>query len=531
MPPDITFESPLTVDPSKGAWTGPKMFPKQVEVFCCRARALLCSGPRLSGKTRAVLHRVVRHLWETDGARVGMFARTLKSSKDGGSWSLLHRPKTGILAEWFDARIGCYYTSEVNGVPGVKVDGITRTPGFKIRNKFGGESEMLLFSLDNDDDVEAKLKELEFSMIYFSELDKFGDRRVVTVALASLRMGHLTYEQQQWIADCNPAEEGDLSWIYRLFFLERNMTYAEYRAHQAKEELPVLPQEDFTAFYGSLQVIEILPEHNVFVDPRQLQEVRVACGADAGLFARHVLGKWIWGGGDRSRHFRQAFNKARHVVGDASATNEDEWIVILPTSNCFELVTGWDLGDTRHAAAIMEKTLNASGQGCFALLDELVIIGEECSNEAFTEEFMLKIKALEDLVGRMLDLTRAWSDRSSIERYSATGDTYPYKQVYAASKERIFLQGAQKPRPRVRVKLMKELLAADRFKVSAHCVHAIEMFRDLKKGAHEEDYVVADKNKHIFDAITYALLMELAEELEIDSRNQAGHRPLIIHVR
>lgn len=504
------------------------MFQKQFDVFNSRARALLVSGPRLSGKTRGVLHKVCRHLFDNDGARVGMFARTLKSSKDGGSWSLLHRPKVGILAEWFNAKIGMYYTSEVNGVPGVKADGLTRTPGFKVRNRYGGESEMLLFSLDNDDDVEDKLKELEFSMIYFSELDKFGDDRVLTVALPSLRMGHLKFEDQMWISDCNPSPEGELSWIYKRFFLQRNMTYPEYVAYQKREELPVLPEDDFTAFNRQMDVIEILPADNTFVDPRQLQEVRVACGSDQGLYARHIEGKWIWGGGDSSRHFRALFKEAIHVVGDATGPEED-WTVILPTASCFELITGWDLGDTRHAAAIMERTLE-NGQSCFAVLDELVILGEQVSNAEFTEQFMEKIELLEEQVGRQLDLTRSWSDRSSLEKYSATGDTFPYKQVLAASGERIFLQGAQKPRPRVRVKLLKELLASARFKVSAHCTHTIAMLKDLKKGKSEIDFVVADKHKHIFDAITYALLMELAEELELYSKNQEGHRPLIVHV-
>lgn len=496
-----------------GRWY-PKLFaPKQVEVFNTRARALLVHGPRLSGKTIAVLHRVVRHLWETPRARVAMFARTIKSSKDGGSWALLHDV---VLREWFEANIGMRYTSSKGkGEFGYKVDGSTRTLFFRVSNCHGGESELLLFSLDYDNDVEAKLKEMQFSMIYFSELDKFGDRRVLTVALPSLRMNHLRFEDQMWIADTNPSEEGPESWIYKVFLKERLMTYEEFADYQKRQELPVLDAEDFKAFYGQLDEIQILPADNPYVDARQLQEVRVACGSDAGLHARHVEGKWVWGGGDASRHFRAIFRRNVHVLGDASSMDEREWQLALPSPTCFELVTGWDLGDVNHAAAILDSTL-ISNRLHFTILDELVSIGHEVSNEAFTFEMMELVNKLEQVAGRSLRLDRAWSDRSSIERYSASSDTFPHLQVYAASGNRIFLQGAPKGKEsvRLRVRIVKELLSHGRLKVSAHCLQAISMFENLRKGKSSLDYVIGDE-RHIFDALSYALMMELKEEYEL----------------
>ena len=97
-----------------------------------------------------------------------MFSRTLKNSKDGGNWSLLNRY---ILPEWFKAKIGMKYTTLTSeGIPGTKIDGQTRTPFFRVSNMHGGESELMLFSLDFDGDIEDKLKEMAFSMIWFSEL-------------------------------------------------------------------------------------------------------------------------------------------------------------------------------------------------------------------------------------------------------------------------------------------------------------------------------------------------------------------------
>lgn len=498
----------------------PKMFPKQFDVFNSYARATLVVGPRLSGKTRAVCHKICRHLWETPGARVGMFSRTLKA-KDGGTWSLLTKQ---VIPEWIKANIGFRWTTDTKGVLGPKTDGITRTPFFRVSNMHGGESELLLFSLDDDNDVEAKLKEMEFSMIYFSELDKFGDRRVLTVALPSLRMGHLKFEDQQWIADCNPAEDGEDSWIYKCFYLERNMSYEKYVEYQKEEELTPLPPEDFKAFYDQTDVFEILPRDNTFIDPRQLQEVKAACATDQGLYARLVDGKWVWGGGDKSRHFRALFKEHIHVAGNADSQNEDDWEVIIPHPNSFDLITGLDIGETNHAGAIIDSEIVPSlvngklvERKCFSVIGELVSVGKDVSVEDFTFGFMEEIEIIERMMGKKYDLAeRCYSDQSSIEKYSAVGDTYAYLLVQAASEQRLILQGVNKApgSVRIRVQLLKMLLANRRFKVSAHCKHTIKMLKDLRKGTGRLNFIPdGDDNKHIFDAITYALIMECYDEL------------------
>ena len=117
-------------------------------------------------------------------------------------------------------------------------------------------------------------------------------------------------------------------------------------------------------------------------------------------------------------------------------------------------------------------------------------------------------------MGKKYDLTRFYSDSSAF-KYNATADTYPALQVQSASNGRIALIGVPKPKGsvRIRVKLVKQLLAEGRLKISAHCESVIRMLRDLKKGKGIINYVVPDQNKHIFDALTYPLIMECAEEL------------------
>lgn len=495
-----------------GLWI-PDLFPKQLEVFNNKSRSLLVDGPRKSGKTWATLAKIVRHLWETPGARVAMFSKTLKNSKDGGTWMDLHRI---TLPEWIDAKIGLKYTTLTSeGIPGPKVDGQTRTPYFRVTNAHGGESELMLFSLDYDHDVEDKVKEQRFSMIYFSELSKFMDRKILSATMAQLRMPHLRFEDHQWISDTNPSEEGESSWIYQVWYVERNLSYEDYSERQKKLEQTVLPEKLFLQFRNGLGLVRIVPEENPYLDPRELDELKTNYGYDPGLYARYVEGKWVYGQGDSSRHFRAFFKKNVHVLGSIEAVQEQHWELLNPSPSCVELISGWDLGDVNHAAGLVEKQF-VGNESHFFIVDELVSLDKDISHEEFTLEFMDMVADLEKDAGHSFNLDRAWSDRSSIEKYSASADTYPYLQVYASSKERIFLRGVPKPANSVRnrVQLYKLLLARNRIHISAHCTHVIHMSEYLKKGTDRLTYVVPNEDKHSFDWVTYLLLMECAEELE-----------------
>lgn len=484
----------------------------QWKVFNSKARALLVSGPRLSGKTIATLYRIVRHMWDTPGASVAMFSKTMKNSKEGGTWLDMHRY---ILPEWIKGDFGLNYTTlNSDGQPGWKVVGDTRTPYFKITNRYGGESECRLFSLDYTMDVADKVKEQRFSLIYFSELMKFDNRLVFSATIPCLRMMHLKMEDQMWIADTNPSEEGEQSWIYKLFYQERLMSYEDYILACKEDGREPDTEESFKAIQSGLELIEMFPEDNIALDPRVLAELRQNCAYDPGLYARDVKGLWVYGDGDASRHFRGVFKPALHVVGQCDTLDETEWLVILPSRTSVELLTGWDPGEVNHAAVILDQTYH-NKRLCFSVLDELESIGETVSLEDFTIEVMDKIKAFEDCMGVKYELEQAYSDASAIEKYSATADTYPAKEVQAASGGRIVLIGVPKPSGSVklRVKLVKQLLAQGRLRVSANCKGIVRMLKDLKKGKGNLNYVVSDKNKHLFDALTYPLIMACAEEL------------------
>lgn len=525
-----------------GVWV-PDLDNKQWHVFNSYSRALLVSGGRKSGKSWSCLHRIARHLWEIPDARVGIFTKVLKNSKDAGSWRNL---QDYTLKQWMKSGIGMRYTTKryEDDMPGAKVDGTTRTPFFRCTNLHGGESTCMLFSLDNPNEAEAKLKEREFSMVYFSELSNFPERSVLSLGLLCLRMPYLKFEQMMWMADTNPAPEGEASWIYEVWYIERCLDYGDYAERQKKLGRPLMDEEDFISFKSSLQLIEINAKDNPRLTEKDLKELRATYSYDPALYARFYEGKWIYGGGGKGYHFRQFFKPNIHVVGNADGP-EDEWEYLNPSPQCLALTTGFDLGETsNHAACIIEKKMLATfipetkqtvHRAYFSILDELVSLNEFVSLDDFTIEFMQMIESLEQYAGRKFDLTNAFSDSSTLTKWSASASTFPAQQVEAASVGRLSLIGVNKAlyTPRWRVQILQQLLAFNRIKISAHCYHVIRMLKDLKKGEGKLNFVLqSDENRHIFDALTYALIMELEDELVTIQRTDTGHRQgLVVTIR
>lgn len=525
-----------------GVWV-PNLYGKQWDVFNCYTRALLVSGGRKSGKSWSCLARIARHLWETKDARVGIFTKVLKNSKDAGSWLNL---QDYTLKEWIGSGIGMRYTTKRydDDKPGAKVDGTTRTPFFRVTNVHGGESTCMLFSLDNPNEAEAKLKEREFSMIYFSELSNFPERSVLSLGLLCLRMPFLEFDQMMWMADTNPAPDGEASWIYEVWYIERCLDYTDYADRQKKLTRPLMDEEDFIAFKAGLKLIEINAADNPKLTDKDLKELRATYSYDPALYARFYGGKWIYGGGGKGYHFRQFFKPNIHVVGSAEGPELD-WEYLNPSPDCLALTTGYDLGETsNHAAAIIEKKMLATympdtkqtvHRAHFHILDELVSLNEFVSLDDFTLEFMQMIQDLETFAGRKFDLTSAFSDSSTLTKWSASASTFPAQQVEAASFGRLSLIGVNKSiyTPRWRVQILQQLLAFNRIKISAHCYHTIRMLKDLKKGDGKLNFVLqSDENRHIFDALTYALIMELEDELVAIPRQDTGRRQgLVVSIR
>lgn len=498
-------------------------FNKQWDIFNTRRRIVLVDGSRKSGKTWAVLHRVARHLWETPGARVAVFAKSVKLAKDGGSWQeLVER----TIPEWCDGDFGFKFTTfDADKVGGPKTDSITKTPYFRIRNYYGGESEARLYSIDNDDEVASKVKNKSFSMIWFVELSMFKDPRILSVTLPSLRMPHLrpphgkpdTYHQ--WIGDTNPDEDlGNRSWFYKVFYEDRT------KAHVRQKNESDDDYQERQEYYASMEVITMFMKDNPFITRQEVIELKMSCRDDQGLFDSYVLGIHGDGGQKRTKHFAGIFNPQVHVVGAIDGDDSmDTTSQIYVNKNTTLLHSGWDIGSTsNHAAGIVDIWTSMVGgveRSNFSVLDEVTSFDERIKIEDFAREFTKKMDFIEKRNNRKYDWTH-WSDDTALNVWRPISGTFDYLEIMRATDNRVVLQGVFKPEGSVktRVRLLRRLLREERIFVSARCVRVIAMLEECRKGDSEKDFVLWDEHKHTFDWLTYIIFMELLAELQEENQ-------------
>lgn len=485
----------------------PNLSPKQLEVYNCYKRYLLVSGPRKSGKTWASLERISRHIWETNHGCVALFSKTVKASKEGGVWKALTEI---VWPKWFEAGIGFKY------VKSPMQDGQTRTMFCKIANMHGNYTTVYLNSLEHVNQAEDKLKERVFSMVYFSELSKFKDRNVFTHAAETLRMPHLDYDDHMFLADTNPADEGEDSWIWKLWFEERRR----------------VDHED-PDFQNDLQLIEIMMTENPFLSQRALMDVIAKYRHDPDQYARYVEGKWVRA--SRDAFFSLNFKPVEHVVGNIMPKREEDWEIILPHESCTTLYCGWDIGDKNPALSLMQKrtieTEPSKPLNVYDVLDELVVNNQEVGLRDFVEEVMELMVKWETFLGRPLQWVH-WSDTSSFG-HKIIADATEALRVLQFSEGAIQLQGAYKKAgsQRKRVDLTNRLLFENRIHFSANCVKHIEMMKVLRRGPNQGQYIADIDAKDIFDAFSYVLISEEPKDLALAAYPRVGKRaPQIVEV-
>lgn len=494
--------------PNRAIWE-PEMFPKQKKAYNDTTRFRLLSGPRFCGKSRALLHTILKHAWGTENGRVAMFAKSIRNAKVG-AWSNL---TTFIMQEWLDAKL----TSNKGGhrfdwtkEPGV--DGSSRMHYFRIKNYYGGESEVQLHSLNCDADVFDKLLDTEFSMIAFIELQKFDDPDVFRVSTLQLRREGVPYHKHIWISDTNPPASGPDHFAYKMWFLDRVSEPAE---DFTESEVAALRERQ--SKYG-LHQFSI--DDNIYADPKMIQDVQDAYRDDPAGWDRMVLGKWTKVLSSKEKHFHGIFKRELHVIGDVESPRQADWQILVPTKECTTLVTGWDLGHScNHAFTLEEPMIMENDVMGFAQLDELVWIDIQEPLVDFILEACEKIESIEKLVGHKVEW-RHWSDTSAWS-FSATANV-DAMLVYKLSEGKVSLLDAssakEKHSVRRRVKLMQDLLKQGREIVSANCFHAISMYENIRSGKLQPDgtgevIVKGSEEKHIFDAKSYLRFCELFTEV------------------
>lgn len=468
----------------------PSLTAKGYSIFNCYKRYLLVDGVRKSSKSVSIDAKLCRHLWEIKYARVGIVSKTLGQGKIG-VWNDLCG---WIIEQWIAAGIGFEYTQRP------KMEADTKMSSFKIKNLYGGESECQLHSLQHEQEVEIKFKDSRFSMIYLVEADKFKERKTFTVLTDQLRALGVPYEQHQFIADCNPPEEGEDHFLHDVF-IKRFGTGNKPDPH----------------FDDKFQRIPFVLEDNTFLSPVEVEEQKTKYLYDPDLYARWTEGKWVkYSAGG---HFKDLFISNIHIHGNASARDPDEWEIMVPTENCVELFTGSDPGDTNHATVFSAKRETEKGTA-FDIIDELVLLDRPVSIEEYVELFLQKMdfweKLLKERYGTEKVRWRHWSDLSAF-KFNAAADNYVHQLVHQFSGGRIIFNNAGRLPGFVsqRLSLVKKLLFQQRLFASAQLKFLQTMFRNLRKGKLAHELIDPHSpEKHVFDAMTYMLAHECPMDMD-----------------
>lgn len=326
----------------------------------------------------------------------------------------------------------------------------------------------------------------------------------------------LPADQHLFLADTNPPEEGQDSWLWDVWFrlLEAEENEVDVR------ELPLKRQ---------LARVDFDLSDNIFDPPDRIEELKARYAHDPDIYARYIEGRWIQSSEDAL--FYKVFRQGVHVVGEIETKLNSDPEIMVPEPNCFELITGWDLGVTNSAAVIAEKTYRdepiTDSEGkqtthrvpVIKFLDELVITDEVFDMRDFVKEVCKRMDFWQDITGRGDKiLWRAWSDRSAWDMRDPVHNRYHHQIVYEASEGRIVLTAAERGPGSVaqRVDLWKKLLFDERLFFSASkCPKLIEMNKSMKRGKSSIAVIQkGSKHKHPFDAASYLVASECLEDLQ-----------------
>lgn len=510
-------EKGFVFDPEHKLWLPPLNL-KQVEIFDDFHRYLLVDGPRKSGKTFGIAHKVLRHAFDVRYAMIGIVTKTIKNAKAAGIWVLISR----FLRIWVD---GC---PGFRVLEGPKTTGDSKMSFVRIQNRHGGVSEIQCHSLEHSAEVEAKFKGPAYSKFWLSEFDQYCDEHAFDIFCDALRQWGVSYDEHQIICDCNPPDTGTNNWMHDKWF--------KFKQSEPKEDEP----ESDRDLRASLHRIPVNLDDNPQLDPRERRDLEARYRKRKTLHNRFVLGKWEQDITDG--HFSDVWNEDIHVVGQADGPEAD-WEVIVPTAACRELVCGWDIGEKKsHSFHIMEKLLGEDPVTrrmivAFNVLDELVVVRQFVSVEDFVIAAVDKMDHWEKWQKEKHGITlsyRHWSDTSAFE-LRASANTTDAAIAYVVSRKKVVMQGAPKYRDsnKDKVNLLWQFLHAKRLHVSAQCFKTRSMFAMLRAdpGSASSKYVKRDDHKHPFDSLSYPIIAEAPTDMiknaEVDvAAKEASPRPI-----
>lgn len=464
--------------------TGKILNPTQRKFFeNDRAKYFLLHAERASGKTICTLHRLVDHCWLNVNALAIIIVGVKRQAEEGGAW---YKLQSIVLPQWkrglgFDESITFATDQKTNTAKDIFI---------WVLNRHGGWSRILLLSMPVEGFVKDRVKGLEPSFVMVDEAQGLRDPTYFTDIVQQIGRRPNIATGQPIVYCANP--DGPSHWLYTRFWI-----------HPIDKETGKW-NDDYCCLHVPVQE----NVHNL--EPGYWDRVVEATKGDPVEEARMLRGEWI----DRPSGdaiFKDYFSEQFHVRGDAAKNSG-----LLPVKG-FPLVFGYDLG-ARHSSVTVCQIIPTQDKMLKLVVDEVDAVGQYTPYHVLVPKIVDRMKYWEDRMETQFEFEHISDDSAFNQFRPSAGTSFDYLEVERLSREYveksnlplryiIRMKAAPKGRGSVeaRVRMVRDYLFKEELKVSATCVGACEMFRNLEEDPHKPLQPLRSNNIHRFDSLSYGL--------------------------
>lgn len=446
----------------------PPTGPAGARILNDRRRFLLVSGPRKCGKTFTICQKAAIHAYGVRKAEICFITK---------------RRKTGEFGAWVDFTrhvVQSQFQEDGRILPWIRRPASTSNSKHtvaSVRNAYGGESRVHLWSLYRDADVEVVFKQTRFSFIYVCEADQFGSRAVFRAFADQLRVPGVAYEDHQLILDCNPPEEGMDHWLAKTFPVDPDDWECVDSGGDGDPE-----GEEYRKQFG---VHRMTLDDNPFLSRKERLDIVNAYRHDPDKYRRYVLGEWVRS--SVGTEFESTFDSRIHVIGfENVAEPEHKWDVLLPPPGAYQIATAWDLGGVHHAVEFGVPWLNGK-MVAISLVDEVVSFDLETPLRVFIDRVLEKMDRWEQILqargANGMIQWEHWSDTSAFN-FTSSAEKSEAAIVMQHTQNRIVLRRVTKGRDSVDagLNMMKRMFNEGLLHCSPLCRQLVTALKVLKPG-------------------------------------------------